>query len=341
MRREGMDQLLAQIIPFVYIGVILYAANQSAQSAGGQPLLILRLLLYSTTGMTFFYGASVFLSSLSPLPDLPAISLFGGALALLVAGAAAAVNMAFILSPDFRRRLKPLLGARSTFDPDSAIHMTAVVLMLALTSFTISNFVVGGGISGLAETLETDGSAIPTLILTQAVWILAALLGVGLWIRRRPADVARRLGLRVPTPADFNWGLGFGLLSYGGVIGLIAVWTLVVTPEQFAEQTAASQMLAGIFTSLPQVLILSILIGIGEETFFRGAIQPVFGIGVTSVFFTILHTQYTLTPATLALFVVSLVFGWLRQRHSTSAAIIAHFVYNFVQLALGLLVAAP
>jgi membrane protease YdiL (CAAX protease family) len=68
--------------------------------------------------------------------------------------------------------------------------------------------------------------------------------------------------------------------------------------------------------------------------FFRGAIQPVFGIWVTSLFFTMLHTQYTLTPATLVIFITSLVLGWLRNRQSTSAAITGHFVYNFIQLVL-------
>jgi membrane protease YdiL (CAAX protease family) len=75
-------------------------------------------------------------------------------------------------------------------------------------------------------------------------------------------------------------------------------------------------------------------VALGEEVFFRGALQPVFGLGLTSVFFALLHTQYTLTPASAGIFLVSLGMGWLRQRYSTTAAIFAHFAYNFIQLAL-------
>lgn len=334
-QRESMDQLLVQLIPFVYVGIILYAANQAALTGG--MTLILRLLLSSTAALGAFYGASILLSAFVDNTEVMQISARAGMVAAGVAVAAGVISYACIFSPDVRRRVGRVFGRNSTYNPESPVHVTAIVLSLTLVSFTITNFIAAGGISGLAESLEADQSAIPTLILNQVLWILAALLGVGLFIRRQPAQAAARLGLRFPTPQDFNWGLGLGLLAYLGVIGIIAVWTLVVSPEQFAEQTAASAELAGVFTSLPQVLILSILIGIGEETFFRGAIQPVFGIGFTSVFFTVLHSQYTLTPATLALFGVSLVLGWLRQRHSTSAAIIAHFIYNFVQLALGLL----
>jgi len=60
-------------------------------------------------------------------------------------------------------------------------------------------------------------------------------------------------------------------------------------------------------------------------------------LGLTSLFFALVHMQYTLTPATLIIFVVAVGLGILRRRQSTTAAIIAHFVYNFVQLALAIL----
>ncbi|MBK8021399.1 MAG: CPBP family intramembrane metalloprotease [Chloroflexi bacterium] len=92
--------------------------------------------------------------------------------------------------------------------------------------------------------------------------------------------------------------------------------------------------LAQSFAGIRQGIVLSLLVAFGEETFFRGALQPVFGNLLTSVFFLILHTQYTLTPASLLLFLVSLALGWLRNRHSTTAAFVAHFVYNGALLTL-------
>jgi hypothetical protein len=67
---------------------------------------------------------------------------------------------------------------------------------------------------------------------------------------------------------------------------------------------------------------------------FRGALQPVFGILGTSIVFAVSHTQYGLTPATLTVFLLSLVLGVIRQRSNTTVAIFVHAGYNFL---LGLL----
>jgi membrane protease YdiL (CAAX protease family) len=60
----------------------------------------------------------------------------------------------------------------------------------------------------------------------------------------------------------------------------------------------------------------------------------VFGLWPTSILFALIHMQYTLTPATLIILGVALGFGWLRQRYNTTVAIMAHFLYNFIPLAV-------
>ena len=80
--------------------------------------------------------------------------------------------------------------------------------------------------------------------------------------------------------------------------------------------------------------VLAISSAAGEEILYRGALQPVYGIVLTSIFFALLHLQYTLTPASLLILIVGFALGWVRQRQSTSAAIIAHFVYNFIPFLL-------
>jgi membrane protease YdiL (CAAX protease family) len=215
--------------------------------------------------------------------------------------------------------------------------MTACVLLLAFVVVTIGNFVVGGGIEGMAANLESSGVAFDDFLFENVLWIFAATLGVGLFLRRTPQQTLDRLGLRLPTAQDITWGVGMGVLLFGAVIAVGVVWSMAVSPEQLQQQTAASEQLARSIDTLPLSLAISVVVAIGEEVFFRGALQPVFGIWLTSLFFAILHTQYTLTPATLLIFVTALAFGWLRQRYSTSSAIVAHFVYNFIQLALAVL----
>jgi membrane protease YdiL (CAAX protease family) len=60
----------------------------------------------------------------------------------------------------------------------------------------------------------------------------------------------------------------------------------------------------------------------------------VFGLWPTTIFFALVHIQYTLTPATLIIVVVGFGLGWLRRRYNTTPAIVTHFLYNFVSIAL-------
>jgi membrane protease YdiL (CAAX protease family) len=158
-------------------------------------------------------------------------------------------------------------------------------------------------------------------------------------IRRTLEQGLVRLNLRLPTRSDVLWGVGVGLGLYGALIVMGVIWSALVPPEQMAQQSAVAEQIASAFNTIPLAFILSLAAAVSEEILFRGALQPVFGLVATSIFFALLHVQYSLTPATIIIFVVGLGLGLLRQRQSTSASIIAHFVYNFVQLALAILAA--
>jgi membrane protease YdiL (CAAX protease family) len=64
----------------------------------------------------------------------------------------------------------------------------------------------------------------------------------------------------------------------------------------------------------------------------------VFGIGLTSAIFAMLHIQALFSLGMFIFFAIGLVFGWLRQRYSTTAAVIAHFSFNFLPFLLASLV---
>ena len=75
-------------------------------------------------------------------------------------------------------------------------------------------------------------------------------------------------------------------------------------------------------------MTLGLSAGIGEELLLRGAIQPRFGLVLTSFFFALLHTQYGLTFVLGGLFAIGMLLGILRNRYGTMAPIIAHAVFN-------------
>jgi membrane protease YdiL (CAAX protease family) len=326
------------IIGLSYVSATIYLANQ--EQITGERGGLLRWLLYGVVGVMFLYGLFILqLPFIPPQPDLqlPDVDVAGAAIIFILTAVLSVFALRIITSAELRQRIRRVLPAAAAYNPESPVHTTACVLLLAFVVITIGNFVAGGGIEGMAANLESSGVAFDDFLFENVLWIVAATLGTGLFLRRTPTQTRERLGLRLPILQDINWGIGVGVLLFGLLIAVGVIWTQFVTPEQLEQQTAASSQLASLINTLPLSFAISVVVAIGEETFFRGAIQPVFGIWATSILFAVVHTQYTLTPATLLIFVTALAFGWLRQRHSTSAAIIAHFVYNFIQLALAVL----
>jgi uncharacterized protein len=322
------------------IGVIIYLANQDDMS--GQPRPLVRYLLFGLITLLLMLGLSALTSPfIGQIPDeaginaneLPQIDTLSGALGLLMSVIASGFCALVIASFPFRQRVGRVIGAR--FNVESSVHTTALVLIVLLVAFNVLSVVLSGGVEGIAASIDENSIALGDVVLQQALWMLAALLGVGFAIRRGVPQAIERLGLRAPQVGDVLFGVLAAFACLVIAFGTALIWSAVVTLEVFEQQNAASQEIAeALAVSLPAALIIALAVSIGEELFFRGALQPVFGIFWTSVSFALVHTQYSLTPASLVIFVVSLIFGWLRARLSTNAAIVAHFVYNFIQLAL-------
>ena len=123
-----------------------------------------------------------------------------------------------------------------------------------------------------------------------------------------------------------------GLIAVSMIMTLI--WTKLVTAEQYTQQSAAAAQIDSQFNTVQAAFLLAITSAVSEEILFRGALQPIFGIPLTTVLFVLFHDQYTLTPAMLIILIVGSGLALLRRYQSTTSAIIAHFIYNFVPIAL-------
>lgn len=352
-----------------YVGIVVYLANQvdaarqiqtipayraaaSDRAANGRfdRETVVRWMLYGLAGMTFVLGLTVLQTALfgdlaaelqpdMPAEELPQISVAGGAVTFGSAVVASFLSFRLITSAAAREQGQRLLarwGGR--FNPQSQVHLAAVTLMLAVAVYVLANFVLQGGVEGVAQTLQDEGVDPGDVVFQGALEVVVALLGVGLAIRRGVPETLTRLGLRWPTRQDVIWGVGVGLACLLAMLIFNVIWAAVTAPELLEQQTSAAAELNAAFTTLPLAFILAASAAIGEEIWVRGSLQPVFGLAVSSVFFAILHIQVAFTPGTLLILGISLALGWLRQRHSTTAAIIAHFCYNFIPLALAALV---
>lgn len=334
------------ILILIYLGVTLYAANQ-VQTGLWQPL-VLRVLLYMAVGLMFLlalFPLQVALLSNTegsttagtdagalvpniPLPAALVTSLFG----LVLAG----ISLAILNSQPLRTRLSGLLnrGSNTYFDPDSPVHLTAWLLCSLIAFGVVFLFIISGGITAVAEAVAVEGIDAFDTVVTALLETTAAALGVGYALRRDESQTLARLGLRLPTRADLGRGVLTGIALIIAQIIFIQIVQGVLSPQAFEEQAQAAEQITLAVSTLPTLLILSVCAAVGEETLIRGALQPVLGVVVSSLFFTLLHSQYLGTPFMLLIFAVSLAFAWLRQRFSTTAAIVAHFTYNFLPLFL-------
>lgn len=90
------------------------------------------------------------------------------------------------------------------------------------------------------------------------------------------------------------------------------------------------------FTLFDKVQV-SLFAGTGEELLFRGTIQPLIGIWLTSVLFIAIHGYISIKSAghilfTILLLGLSLMLGFLFEYSGIVAAMLAHAVYDFIML---------
>jgi membrane protease YdiL (CAAX protease family) len=327
--------LLFTFISVLVLFYTIYTANlvQIGELDNRRLIPLLYAVIASLGGLAVLNIASLTIPSEEGVASDPLLVFVGSVLVF----SALAASVVVIRSEAARLWVTQVIAEPTDYDPQSPVHLTAIVLSLSLVSYLLLGFVAQGGIAGVAEGLEMTGVAPVELVLTALLWIMAAALGVGLGQRRDMAAARQRLGLRMPRRADVGIGIGVGLALWLAAIAFAIFWQMLTAPETFAEQNLAADQLARSIDSLLLVLLVSVGAAVSEEIFVRGALQPVFGIVLTSLFFTVLHAQYLFAPSMLLIFGVSLTLGWLRRRYSTSAAIIAHFVYNFVPLLLAYL----
>lgn len=226
-------------------------------------------------------------------------------------------------------------GGSARFDSRQPVHRLALLLLifaLALLYWTAS---AEGGPQALVAAYATTEGALLNLLTDTTAYVLLALLGVGWLVRRDWRQTVQRLGLRFPTGMDMLAGIALGCMLYLAVALFTLLWQSMAPTSSFDGQTAAArQIFASFSSSLFSGALLALLAATGEEILFRGALQPVFGIVIVSLFFTAIHLQYAFTPAAAIVFAVALAFGWTRACLSATAAIIAHFVYNMIPFLL-------
>ena len=266
------------------------------------------------------------------MPELVEPGLDAGGWLGMSAAAFITALLAFLpLLPQIRQWLARWLP----INPDSLVHMTALAFAIYVIGLGLGQMALLGNLEMLAN--SEDVLTIWDVILFGIPYVLFALAGVGLLIRRRGPGTWQRLGLRRPTFKQ--------LLAAVGIAGLLLGFDLLVSwiwqgidPAGYDLLAKVNENLFGGLATVGGAIALGLSAGISEELLFREAVQPRLGLLSTTMLFTIGHQQDGLTLATLQVFVIGLVFGLMRKRTGgVIVCMVSHATYNMVGTLLGMI----
>jgi membrane protease YdiL (CAAX protease family) len=287
--------------------------GDSPPAGGGWPARVAALLGSTTWVLLAVVAATCVLLAFLTL------AVVTYALVFLLTGFAAG---AILLEPT-----RILLARITRIDPRSAVHATALVLSIVLVGSQLASQFSGDVLSRQASSGPALGPA--DLVLNELPFLLAALIGVGLFIRRSPGAALARLGLVRPSTWQIVLALGAAgiFVAFGTGMDLLAH---AITPGIAHKVDSANQRLFGQLNDPIGIATIALSAGIAEEALFRGAIQPRLGILWTSFMFAAVHTQYGLSLDAAAVFILAIGLGLLRRFTNTTTSTVCHVVYNTV-----------
>ncbi len=130
-------------------------------------------------------------------------------------------------------------------------------------------------------------------------------------------------------PLQLSIGLGYGLLT-----ALVAIW--IISRDFFKEEKEFyRRLITRLDLNLGSILFLSLCAGTAEELFFRGGLQPLLGLWLTSILFVAIHGYLNPRNWRISVYGVAMVFfiagmGYLFREVGLISAMTAHTVLDVV-----------
>lgn len=234
----------------------------------------------------------------------------GGTLAVLV------------LFPGVRARLARVLP----IDPTSPIDtgaLVAVCLLLVNWLFTELSVDV------LASESKGPGVGPADLVAQELPLVLLAWLGVGLFTRRSAGAATERLGFVRPAWWQVLLGFTAGIAFFAANAGGDRLQHILDPALAERLDRATSHYYAGLDSALG-ISAVALLAGLGEESLFRGALQPRVGLALTAVAFAAAHPQYAVSVDTALVLVLGFGLGLIRRYTNTTTSFLCHASYNAI-----------
>jgi hypothetical protein len=245
------------------------------------------------------------------------------------------VGMLLLLRPTRR-----LLARIIPIDPRRTVHAVAVSFTMLIVINLLMTTIFLPMVTRDLQAQSANGTPAITVSMLWGQDILLfviGIVGVGWLSRRNLGQALQRLGICVPSLRQVAVGVGGGLVLIPLSVGIQFAAGALHVPQDATVQKLTQLLVGPLTQSVLGVVTLGVAAALGEETVFRGALQPRFGLVLTAIMFALLHQQYSFSLSTLVVLILGLVLGFIRDRTNTSTSMIVHAVFNSTQGLLALL----
>jgi uncharacterized protein len=327
-----MENLLASLAATLFVGVLAVLAQWSRKSRRAEISLWVVLIFASLLVL----GAGALLGAARLSGGVPA-SVYPPGLLAITAGAVLAAGLVGVAL--CVPTLLKIVGRRpQTFVTDPPVLLALWLFAMVLLTNNLIGILGFDQLEEIGAFSLGTGGRLPVglLLASQIPFVVVAVLGVGAGVRRGARETLARLGYGRLGPAGIGVVAVFVLVAFVVSLGADFLFR-EIQPGLYREVGEISGTLfdpqgMGLVTALLFALLIGVGAGLGEETLFRGAVQPVLGIIPTSVLFASMHVQYGPSLLLGYIFVLSIGLGYLRRRFNTTASFLAHAGYNFVSV---------
>ncbi|WP_172673959.1 CPBP family intramembrane glutamic endopeptidase [Methanogenium cariaci] len=239
----------------------------------------------------------------------------------------------------FSRRFRGFLSRYVPLDPDSFVHMVALVAVTALTlmflvpcwcwanrcCFHRRCWIWRPGGDIFMESLTDD--------IYNLLWTMgASFLLVGLFITRNIPETLKRLGLVRPTLKEVGIAIGLGIVLVGVFhvvdMGITFIWQFF--GWRMMDTDAVELLFAPPMLTPVGAIVASVAAGFGEELSIRGVLQPRFGILIPSLLFAALHAFQYNWDGVLSVFLAGIIFALIRRYYCTTVSAVTHTIYDLI-----------
>jgi membrane protease YdiL (CAAX protease family) len=172
-----------------------------------------------------------------------------------------------------------------------------------------------------------------SIILKLALATIIAMPMVAMIVDHFSETVDLKTALYGVTPVWQQIGLG----ALAGLVIAIVAQFIIASPILEKVNVQYANVLGRFKLNLSEITFVSLCAGVGEEILFRGAIQPFFGIIITSFLFVAIHGyinpfNWRLTIYGLYMTIGICILGYLSNTQGLLSAITAHTIIDIYLL---------